>query len=787
MSYNSNEYDDLVIAALLHDIGKFYQRADSKQPEEFKDSKIDFGYSGAHSKWSSQFVLDKFGKDNDIKNLILYHHNAPDYPGDKNFINLIKKADSSSAYERNNEQDEEKDPKKEPLISIFSEVNLNENDNDKYYMDLVELTLEDYKNLFAHKQKKEAVEEHTLEPKYKLLWKKFSKEFDLINNLNDIETILNLLKKYTLFVPSAAYKSEPDISLYDHLRTTAAIGSARYNYILDNGKITKTSDNKENYLVINASISGIQDFIYKINSPSNAQRGMAKRLRGRSFYLSLLMESIAYYMIKELNLKTPNLLYSSGGKFTILAHNSDKTIKKLEEIEDKINKFLIETFNSDIYFSLVYQETTDADFKNFGEITQILANKTNSDKKHKFIGQLNEIFEIERDISYEKQCSVCGNLTNDNICSTCEEHQLLGTKLANSDYMIRYYSENKIGNSIYFDILNIGYFFLENDEKIIDKINDLLKCEHLDIIRINDTNFLELSSKLNSENISYSFKFIGNNVPEYDNENITFEEIAKKSTGSNRLAIAKMDVDNLGQIFARGLENPSISRIASLSFYLDIFFGGIINKIAKQYDVYINYSGGDDLLVIGAYDKIIEFSMQLQKEFKEYTCCNDSINISAGISVVKPKFPISKAIKFADDNLEKSKELGKNKITLFNETINWQSKGNSKIYGLDNVIEFSKQVEKYITDGKLSKSFVYSLNIFKKQYFTTDKQMTSEADYNTMINKRIKTKKYIPLFKYKLRNISDKDVFNFLDEKLSKEHYMPWIQIILNWVMLRTR
>ena len=793
MRYKSNEYDDLVIAGLFHDIGKFYQRADRKQPEKYKNDKSDFGFSGAHSKWSSQFIIDHFGENNIIKDLVLSHHNKKLFKGEKVFIDIITKSDSSSAYERNKD-DEEKDLLKEPLLSLFSEINLNGIETRQYYMDLVELSLNNYDSLFPCENKKKAIGQYTLEPKYNLLWKKFNHEFKKINNLNDIETLQNLLKKYTIFIPSAAYKSEPDISLYDHLRTTAAITAARYNYLLEHGKISITSDIKENYIIINASISGIQDFIYKINTPSNAQRGMAKRLRGRSFYLSLLMETISYHMIKELKLKTTNIIFSSGGKFTILAHNSEKTIKVIEKIKKEVNSYLIENFNSDIYFSLVYEISTDDDFKDFGKITQKLANKTNHDKKHKFVEQLEQIFEIEENVSYERLCSVCAKLTNNNICPTCEEHQLLGTKLANSEYMIRYYSKKKVSDSIYFNNLKIGYKFYNNDEKFVKNVTILAKeCEHIDVIRINDTNFLELSEKINFDNVSFAFKFIGNNVPEYDDENITFEEISQNSKGSNRLAIAKMDVDNLGQIFARGLENRSISRIASLSFSLDLFFGGIINKIAQDYDVYINYSGGDDLLVIGAYDKIIEFSINLREQFKKYTCYNDSINISAGISIVKPKFPISRAIMYADENLEKSKELGKNKITLFNETINWQEeKDNPKFYGLNKVLVYSKLIEEYVESDAISRGFIYSLNIFWKKYFDTDIKLENESQWKRMMDKRIRTKKFIPLFKYKLRNLKNSDdeskkVFNDIDEGFSKEHYMPWIRIIINWVILRTR
>lgn len=75
----------------------------------------------------------------------------------------------------------------------------------------------------------------------------------------------------------------------------------------------------------------------------------------------------------------------------------------------------------------------------------------------------------------------------------------------------------------------------------------------------------------------------------------------------------------------------------------------------QKHDIYINYSGGDDLLVIGAYDNIIEFTCEFREKFKQWTCHNKSINISGGISIVGSKFPIGKAIHAADRNLSKSK------------------------------------------------------------------------------------------------------------------------------------
>ena len=99
-------------------------------------------------------------------------------------------------------------------------------------------------------------------------------------------------------MPSAVRRAKPpDVSLFDHLKTTCAIASCLFE--------TK-SENK--FLLIKGDISGIQDFIYKLASPEEAFKGMSKRLRGRSFYLTLLNETFAYYLLKELKLPITNSL-----------------------------------------------------------------------------------------------------------------------------------------------------------------------------------------------------------------------------------------------------------------------------------------------------------------------------------------------------------------------------------------------------------------------------------------------------------------------------------------------
>ena len=82
----------------------------------------------------------------------------------------------------------------------------------------------------------------------------------------------------------------PDISLYDHLRTTAAIAACIGHELTTETEVDRGAQStrpiQKNQTtticaLIKGDISGIQNFLYHIQSD-----GASNQLRGRSFYLT---------------------------------------------------------------------------------------------------------------------------------------------------------------------------------------------------------------------------------------------------------------------------------------------------------------------------------------------------------------------------------------------------------------------------------------------------------------------------------------------------------------------
>ena len=492
-----------------------------------------------------------------------------------------------------------------------------------------------------------------------------------------------------------------------------------------------------------------------------------------------------------------------------------------------VNKEFIKKFNAELFLNIVSTPVCGNDLGKFDEILSDLAQLLNENKKHKFINQLEDIFKIESEANYDL-CPVCGNKASDKYCRDCLEHEKLGSAVSNAKYLIKYVSNEKIPKSLFYPKLNIGYMFKRNKSNVLDVINENPTVKFT-VYKLNDTNFLEFD--LSCENVSFDFKVIGNSIPNVNTTPLYFNHLAEISKGANKLGVLKMDVDNLGLIFSHGFNHiggASISRISSLSFYLDLFFSGHINQIVDKFNfttelpegvesemktlefvdednivyktetiyrpkeeipkdlrkstIHINYSGGDDLLVVGPYDDIVEFAQEFREKFKKWTANNDDINISAGISIVSPKFPIGKAAVMADEELEKSKDFGRDKITVFGETLNWHSNGLEK--GFDEIFEFSKYLEDKNESKEVSRGFTHSLlNIWEKNF--TKNNISNEKEWNDDIQKRLSTKSYVPLFKYKLRLIKNQEIRNDIDKNGIK--FMPWIKTPVSWVSLRLR
>jgi CRISPR-associated protein Csm1 len=178
--------------------------------------------------------------------------------------------------------------------------------------------------------------------------------------------------------------------------------------------------------------------------------------------------------------------------------------------------------------------------------------------------------------------------------------------------------------------------------------------------------------------------------------------------GIAALGVLKADIDKLGLLMACGLKDKrlTMSRLATLSRQLDAFFSIFLpykfSSEIEYEDTYTVFAGGDDLFLIGPWNRIVDLAMDISEHFKSYVCRNKEITISAGIALHKPQTPVPAMARSANEALERSKGLGRNRLTLFGETAEWKV--------AKELEEVRDTLESWLDQGWLSRVMLYRLN-----------------------------------------------------------------------------
>lgn len=711
-----NKQDIIYLGSLLHDIGKFVYRA---QPTQAGGDHETLG-----EMFTREFIATKFD--------CLVPHEKEIISAANRRRKNIKLADMITAQERKSEESQET---RRPLYSIFKYVDIgldNNYINDDYIYYLEPLPLEKSHNFPERKELKSEnwmPDESVFIELHSSSLEKFKKELTEISqnsNTKDLASVLKtlytLLWKYTSTVSSASYRSEPDISLFDHSRTVAAVAVCLQN--AENLDVP--------VIVLKGDVSGIQKFIYsEIKDTDKA----AKKLRGRSFFLKLLTDTICDYIIRSFKLYDANIIYNSGGSFEILIPANPKNNTQIEELEKQINLTLFKMFGAELQIVLAWGEhQAELLFTSYNEIQSELTTKLSSKKRKKSLSILENIFPPKIELEDRRY---------DESKIKFEE---LGTKIPHSEYLLEIIgskiSENPdldIKNSINLAEFETSWILVENRKNLEIALSDLkeISPDQVIIYNLKNTSISEIAkiaTNFSELPIAYSFKFIANNAPVDKNNQyklLEFSEIAKIEAGNYPLlGVLRMDVDNLGFIFKQGMKSQSysISRLASLSRQLDMFFTRDIDLIAKEHNIYITYSGGDDLFAIGSWVKIIDFAQEVRNKFREYTSDNGNITLSGGVVLTKSSYPIAKSAQLsgieeskAKKSITKSEPNGsKDKISIFDVQIRWNE--------LKDKIDIAKKlceltVNLNNTPKGISTSLIYRLLSYVKQTFRNDGTM----------------------------------------------------------------
>ncbi len=521
----------------------------------------------------------------------------------------------------------------------------------------------------------------------------------------DFTRFFYLMRKYASTLPNDY--GEPGVSLFEQWKIVAAL-------VVISGDLAWPP---EKLGLVGGDIPGIQRTINLVTS-----KGAAKAMRGRSAFIQLLGHALVERLLDELGLGSANVVYDAGGNFVLLT-NWDGTLKqRVRDVANQVNRVLLvgtgegqerfDGFHGDLAVALDTVELPlDALRADLPPVTLPngdqasrwqLAEKKVKDAvaaaKARPFGDLaleseqgwHDLFDLEP-------------AETDDFCAVCRRQRRRDEKFvpldpdAPVDVAIR--SNLQCPECAGFGELarslgHRGARLLLSDEPP-EKLSAWQRGLHAVTgrwYRIGEAD--EKGAVTLALNLAGfpapgvdGFRLLARTTPMTGRTITPNEVLADASRGGlKRLGVLRMDVDNLGNLLVHGLPQRTPMQTAELSQALEWFFAGWLGRICDRVDegrglFYVLFAGGDDLFVIGPWDRMPELAWAIREEFRCYTADHAMIHLSAGIAVVGEKAPMVTAVEQSHEALEDAKKLNrntpreKNAITFLGRSYHWKEFG----------------------------------------------------------------------------------------------------------------
>lgn len=822
-------YRAVCMAALLHDVGKLLHRS-----KRYRD-RLPPDISRSHPVASGLFAHDyaaKLERPDLVEVLAQHHHEGPRMREEVQVASipdaearilgyLLSRADNYASGERADTQATFRPfHATKALDCVFAAIRLAEpaaetaTPHARYSLKPVDSPLNELMPAELHDHPEPAVDGHVSE---------FVNDWDTTLNAAPLispETAMLLLEKWAWCVPSDTTRELADISLYDHLKTTCALAACSYLYHKQRDTLRQeqvTDDNLPRFLLVAGDVGGIQSYLYEIASTGKA--AVAKRLRARSFYLSLLTEAVVLRLLRALDLPLACKLMDAGGQFFLLYPNTQQAKEALLGQMQGIQRWLWEKFQGALSISFATGQLTGPDLgvANFGAKLQEVKDSLNLAKATRFkdVVEAGDFGAPLQEVFPHGACNICDKFPSalaadegERVCAQCRLDEDVGRWLPDTNRLAWLPTAADGERCVP---------FFEGEEALsacLLRPSDPVPPKAVLVINLREPSPTPgFPSAFRSYHVQLPYFAAGKDPPDHcrechgdkakceafeDGKPVapkTFACLAAAADGDQYLGVLRADVDNLGLIFALGLEGGeqgnqetgrvSLSRLATMSRMLDYFFHYGVSKILGAdgdfANIYMTYSGGDDLFVVGPWNVTIRFAKQLNQQFKKFVADNPEISLSAGIAVVKPHYPIARAAEDAGDRLHEAKAAGRNRISLFGESLTWD-----KLDRAQDWAEALASAVKSTGEGQaMARGFLYRLLQYGEEYRQYKGGDSRGALYRSHLAYDLRRNFYDAEGNPKI----DQEVLKRLEELLvaEGESVMDFIKVPINWALLLTR
>ena len=668
----------------------------------------------------------------------------------------------------NKEDQQRKKYKKQ--VTLFEQININSTNTDEsaitsanYRYDLKPLSPRSIFPVLARQC--ESNKAHQINKEYCSLWKAFSDDLPRIPKAHQsnlglwLDHFDTLWGTYAHNIPLHRQdKINEGISLYDHSKTTAALATALWRYHRHDKAVPKFKQewDTKKFLLIQGDFFGIQAFIFANGGESNKKA--AKLLRGRSFYVSLLMECAALRILDTLRLPATSQVINVAGKFIIIAPNTATTVTHLKKVQQQFDDWFLEQSWGQSGIGLAWQDASCSDFSRdrYPDLIKGLYQKLEVSKYQRLnlCGNKADTVAIFKDYldRFDQEKGVCqidgrspaiakqddiwvGALARDQIdCGRFIVNERLERLVISREVLDR---QKGLGLDIFgYCISFIGHKSKSGEFKQLVRKDNLLRLWDFSLptsetatlwngyARRNINAFVPLFND-QSLNEQQQGKYEHCDEDEFGLGRVkSFSHLACEDKqfdanhwrGNSALMALKGDIDNLGLMFRRGLKGNNFSKMAALSRQINAFFTIYLPWLCQSNEenqcfrnTYTVFAGGDDFFLIGSWHSQIRLARYLRTAFQRYVAHNPQIHFSVGLSMYKAGVPITYLAEEAEKALDKAKKDNpkgeatppKDRVNCFNISVSWDE--------FINLEEGEQMLDHFKQEYSLSTGYLYGL------------------------------------------------------------------------------
>lgn len=704
-----NETLEIAVAACLHDIGKLLQRAgldltqQAKNMEQMLCPTNEAGYgTHRHVLWTNDFI-ERFADrllpsiDRGKLNHLASSHHRPSEP----LQWIIAEADrlASGHDRRPPEQESEEGYLHVPLHSIFAELKLKEGRQGPppWYPPHHDLT--------ASVATQTVRPVPLLRPNYKSVADRLAGElsgWDRVPVQLLCETLVSLSARH-LAMTAASTIDEADVSLHDHLMLVAAFAAAIYQYHKQQGSLEESPIRNRSlvkFRLVCGDLSGIQNFIFA-PAPEGMGKGIARTFRARSFYLSMLTHVATIELLTAAGLPSFNRVIDAGGRFVLLTDSTESTLEQLRSTERRLQRWLVENHHGVLTLNIDYALTASGEdfigprFKTLYRRIQASADAAKSRRLAAWLqngDRWNEVGQCLSGLNYRQLRE-----------AAFERDRHIGRHLPDARFIVILDKGARcpglLSEEGLVQLFDRSLQLLASPDEALhaDGLADLFALEGKDesvapswIPRRPLANHVPLLTADDGEHLNRVMPESDETEDEYERREpgklATFQHLAYfarrpvgdgKARGTSMIGVLKADVDRLGLLFSRGFgDKASFGRVATLSRMLDTFFKSFLTARFREPDsryrhVYTVFAGGDDLMLVGPWDVMLDLAADLHRWFKTFACDNPDVTLSAAIVFGRAKTPVSSLGRLAEEQLERAKLAGRKRIAVLNRILTW--------------------------------------------------------------------------------------------------------------------